>query len=135
MNYQGFNQYQIPTAYGQNQYQSPYQPASQQPAPPRQNVVQVSGRNGAEAYPMGPDSSALLLDQTAPIVWLKKTDGAGYPTMIPYDIAPHQTEGQIDLKSLEDRVARLEEELNDGKESDHLRGKQSNGKSTENGKN
>ncbi len=41
---------------------------------------------------MPPNSSILLLDETAPIVWLKMTDGAGYPTLNPYDIAPHQDE-------------------------------------------
>ena len=59
-----------------------------------------------------PNSSILLLDETAPIVWLKITDGAGYPTITPYDIAPHKDElqiQQIDTKSLEDRISKLEE--------------------------
>ena len=34
----------------------------------RQEVVRVSGRNGAEAYQMAPNSSILLLDETAPII-------------------------------------------------------------------
>ena len=42
-------------------------------------IVRVSGRPGAEAYQMAPNSEVLLLDETAPIVWLKTTDGAGYP--------------------------------------------------------
>ena len=43
-----------------------------------QEVVKVSGINGVNAYQMTPNSSVLLLDTTAPIVWLVQTDGAGY---------------------------------------------------------
>lgn len=34
----------------------------------RQEVVRVNGRNGANAYQMAPNSSILLLDETAPII-------------------------------------------------------------------
>jgi hypothetical protein len=33
-----------------------------------QEVVRVNGRNGAEAYQMAPNSSVLLLDESAPVV-------------------------------------------------------------------
>jgi len=77
-----------------------------------QKVVEVSGKNGAEAYMLAPDSSALLLDNTAPIVWLVKTDGAGYKTCVPYDISPHEAEEVTQYKSLEERIAKLEESIN-----------------------
>lgn len=78
----------------------------------RQEVVRVSGRNGAEAYQMAPNSSALLLDDSSPIVWLKTTDGAGYPTLTPYSITPYKPEPEVDVKSLEARIAKLEEMFN-----------------------
>lgn len=78
----------------------------------QQKVVEVSGKNGADAYMLPPDSSALLLDNTAPIVWLVKTDGAGYKTCIPYDISPHEAEEEKQYKSLEERIAKLEESIN-----------------------
>ena len=81
----------------------------------KQEVIRVNGKNGAEAYQLPPNSSILLLDETAPIVWLKMTDGAGYPTLSPYDISPHQTE-QLQLfnnESLEKRIANLEEKVNE----------------------
>lgn len=78
----------------------------------RQEVVKVSGRNGAEAYQMTPNSSALLLDDSSPIVWLKTTDGAGYPTLTPYSITPYKPEPEVDIKSLEMRIAKLEEMFN-----------------------
>ena len=73
-----------------------------------QQVIQVSGENGARAYQMGPNSSALLLDNTAPLVWLVQTDGAGYKSVTPYKIEPYVPEPPIDVKSLEERIANLE---------------------------
>lgn len=78
--------------------------------PPPSRVVRVSGRPGAEAFQMAPNSEVLLLDETAPIVWLKTTDGAGYPRLTAYDITAHEEE-QIDYKSLEERISKLEELL------------------------
>ena len=76
-------------------------------------VVEVTGRAGADAYQLGPDSSILLLDNTAPIVWLVKTDGAGYKTLVGYDIVPHKEEKPVDhYKELEDRILKLEETVN-----------------------
>jgi len=79
----------------------------------KQEVIKVNGRGGANAFQMSPDSSVLLLDTTAPIVWLVQTDGAGYKTLTPYDITPHEEETQSDVfKSLEDRIKKLEEIVN-----------------------
>lgn len=87
-----------------------------QPQPFQQRIVEVSGRDGANAFQMGPDSSALLLDNTAPIVWVVRTDGAGYKTLAPFDITPHEEKKQEDvIKSLEERITKLEERLSNGK--------------------
>lgn len=94
-----------------NNYVNPYWPNTS--ILQKQEVVQVSGRNGAEMYQMGPNSSALLLDSTAPIVWLKVTDGAGYPTITAYDIALHQEPKQVDLSAIEERLLKLEEKINE----------------------
>lgn len=74
----------------------------------KQEVVRVKGRNGAEAFQLAPNSSALLLDESDPLVWLVQTDGAGYKTVTPYSIVPYQPEPQIDLSDLEGRISRLE---------------------------
>lgn len=79
----------------------------------RSEVIRVNGRGGAEAYAIGPNSSALLLDESGSIVWLVTTDGAGYKTVAPYDISPHQTAPAPDFSSLEARIKKLEERLND----------------------
>ena len=84
-----------------------------QPQSGQMKVVEVTGRAGAEAYQLGPDSSILLLDNTAPIVWLVKTDGAGYKSLSAYDITPHKEKAPVDqYKSLEERITKLEETIN-----------------------
>lgn len=80
---------------------------------PRYEVIQVNGENGARAFSMAPNSSALLMDTTAPIVWLCTTDGAGYLTASAFDITPHQAEKPVDVRTLEDRIARLEAKINE----------------------
>ena len=80
---------------------------------PRYEVIQVNGENGARAFAMAPNSSALLMDATAPIVWLCTTDGAGYLTASPFSIAPYQPEKTVDVKTLEERIERLEAKLSE----------------------
>ena len=89
-----------------NIYQNTYQPA------PQMQVTKVNGRNGAEAFQIGANSSAILLDESGTMVWLVTTDGAGYKTISPYDIAPHKTVPAPDYADLETRIKRLEDAIN-----------------------
>lgn len=78
-----------------------------------EHTVKVNGRPGAEAYQLAANSDKLLLDSSAAIVWLVQTDGAGYKTVTPYDISPHEEKKPEDVyKSLEERIAKIEERLN-----------------------
>ena len=90
-------------------YQTPY---LQNLLPTTQEVIKVNGINGVNAYQLPPNSSVLLLDTTAPIVWLVQTDGAGYKTNTAYDITPHETEEVAQFRTLEERIAKLEETIN-----------------------
>ena len=95
-------------------FQMPQAPAPQiQPQPQRQEVTKVNGENGARAYSIGPDSSALLLDSSGLLVWLVTTDGAGYKSVAPYDISPHQEAPAPDFSTLEQRISRLEVIINE----------------------
>ena len=76
---------------------------------PRMEVIRVNGEPGAQAFPMGPNSSALLLDVSGTIVWAVTTDGAGYKSVAPYDITPHQAAPAPDYGNLEARITKLEE--------------------------
>lgn len=64
---------------------------------PHYDIVKVNGRNGAEAFQMGPNSQVLLLDESAPILWMASTDGAGYKTVSAFDISPHQNQQQTQI--------------------------------------
>ena len=83
-----------------NIYQN-YQPQPQQ-------IVKVNGENGARTYQISANSSALLLDENEPLVWLIQTDGAGYKTVTPYKIEPYVVEPEPDLKHILERLERLE---------------------------
>lgn len=93
-----------------NQFQMPNYGMQQQP---QMQVVRVNGRGGAEAYSIGPNSSALLLDESGRMVWAVTTDGAGYKTISPYDILPHQDAPTPDYSDLESRIKRLEGIMNE----------------------
>lgn len=76
-------------------------------------IIRVNGENGARSLQMAPNSDALLLDNTAPIVWLAQTDGAGYMSLTPYDVSLHKTTPPVDFNDLEKRIANLEEIINE----------------------
>ena len=88
--------------------QNPYMQPAQQPVLPKMEVVKVNGENGARAYSMGPNSSALLLDESGVLLWLVTTDGAGYKSIGAFDITPHQAAPAPDYTSLEARITKLE---------------------------
>lgn len=116
------NPYLNPINQQMMNYPNPY---ASQPILQKQQIVKVQGREGANAYRMAEDSSALLLDESAPIVWLCKTDGAGYKTIAPFSISPYEPEPPVDVKTLEDRISRLEEMINNGKSNTSGNGQQS----------
>lgn len=82
------------------------------PPAPRYELIKVRGEAGANNFRMAPNSQALLLDETAPIIWHAQTDGTGYLTLTPYDIMPHQQVPPVDINNLAARVAQLEEVIN-----------------------
>lgn len=83
----------------------------------RQEIIKVNGEAGARAYQLAPNSSILLLDESQPLVWLKVTDGAGYPTITPYKIEPYTPETSdtfaTKANELETRIKRIEEIINE----------------------
>ena len=103
----------------QNPYMNPY--TFQQPVVPPSQVIKVNGENGARAYTMGANSSALLLDESGLMIWLVVSDGAGYKTVTPYDITPHQAAPVPDYGSLESRIKRLEDMINGSADSSAAR--------------
>lgn len=72
-------------------------------------VLRVNGKQGAEAFEMMPNSSAILMDDSGPMVWLVQTDAAGFKQMKAFDIAPHVEPEPITLNDIDARMRRLEE--------------------------
>ena len=96
--------------------------------PQKQEVIRVHGQAGAQAYQMPPNSSVLLLDDADAIVYLKTTDGAGYPTITPYTITPYvQAKPEDAISELDKRLKKLEEII----ESDSATVKSKRGKSAD----
>lgn len=91
-----------------NQYMGYAYPNYQQSYTQTRGIIRVNGENGARAIRLAPNSEEIALDNTAPIAWLCRTDGAGYLTVEPYDIAPHKTAPQANIADIETRIARLE---------------------------
>lgn len=90
--------------------QPAYYPYTQMPgSAPRYEIIKVHGSQGVDMFRMAPNSQTLLLDETAPIVWLVQTDGAGYKTKVPYSITPYQQPQPVDINGLADRIRKLEE--------------------------
>lgn len=113
--------YQNPYSYmGPQAVMNPYQ--NMMAGVQQMQVVKVNGEGGANAFNMGPNSSALLLDTSGTMIWAVTTDGAGYKTVVPYDIMPHRNPEQIAVKSLEDRIKRLEELIDAGHSETDKRG-------------
>jgi len=97
-----------------NNYFNPYQNyMTPQTNTQKLEIVRVNGRNGAETFQMPPNSSTLLLDESNPVVWLCTTDGAGYKTITPYNVTPYKDPKEINFSSLEERIKKLEEIVND----------------------
>lgn len=79
---------------------------------PKYELIKVSGEESARNFRMAPNSDALLLDDRQPILYHVQTDGAGYVTVMAYDLVPHQTVAPVDINQLNQRVAQLEEIIN-----------------------
>lgn len=88
-----------------NPYQqfNPYTPTL-----PQQQIIQVNGKASVDTIQLAPNSSVLVMDTSAPIVWLCVSDGIGKVTATPYDITVHKDEQVAASDDLEKRLAVIE---------------------------
>ena len=89
------------------QFQNPYQQQNQNFLP-QQQVIQVNGKASVDTIQLAPNSSVLVMDTSAPIVWLCVSDGIGKVTATPYDITLHQEKQPVDMANIEQRLANVE---------------------------
>lgn len=107
--YNNYRQPQAPTQYG-------YTPMAG--APQQTTLIQVTGLEGAKAYPLAPNSTAALFDGERDIFYIKRTDAGGYPSLQAYQFAPVQeaTTPQPDYVTRQE-FEELKEALLNGKQS------------------
>lgn len=82
---------------------------------PQQQILQANGKASIDALRMAPNSSVLVADQTAPIIWKCVSDSLGNVSATAFDVTPRKTESEIEkenlmntLKDIADRLTRLE---------------------------
>lgn len=70
----------------------PQQPVQMQPV---QQLIRVTGLEGAKAYQMAANSTAALFDAGEDMMYIKSTDGAGFPTIRVFRFEPVEQVAQV----------------------------------------
>lgn len=105
-----YNAYNPYMQYGQQQqtYSNLLQQPQQANVLPQQQIIQVNGKASVDTIQLAPNSSILVMDTSAPLVWLCVSDGVGKVTAKAYDIIEHKDTPPIDTVSLEQRLTAVE---------------------------
>lgn len=70
-----------------------YQPAAPQvyqPPAQQQEIIRVTGMEGARAFPVAPNSRVALFDDGRDVFYIKSADSGGYPTLTAFSFSPLQ---------------------------------------------
>ena len=96
----------------------------QQSILPQQQIMQSNGKPTFDTFRMSPNSSILIADTSAPIVWRCTSDGLGNVTSEAFDITPHKDASVLDVASIttiltemNTRITKLEEMNNEKSDS------------------
>ena len=106
----------------QNQYYNP-QMNNQQflPQIQTQNLIRVNGIEGAKAYQMSANSIVSLFDANEDIMYIKSTDGAGFPSIRTFSFTEVKEQNKpiqkVDYISREEFEEFKKELMNNGKQS------------------
>lgn len=106
----------------QNQYYNP-QMNNQQifPQEQTQNLIRVNGMEGAKTYQMSANSTVALFDSNEDIMYIKTTDGAGFPSIRTFSFTEVKEENkstqQVDYISRQEFEEFKKELMNNGKQS------------------
>ena len=82
------------------------------------NLIKVNGIDGARAYQMSPNSSVALFDTNDDLIYIKSTDGAGFPTIDTYHF--HKVEEKsapqfVSKEEMMEEIDKLRKEIRNGK--------------------
>lgn len=78
---------------------------------PPQQILQANGKASINALRMAPNSSALIADQTQPIVWKCTSDSLGNVSAEAFDITPHKDEATVEKEALTSLITEMNERL------------------------
>ena len=120
MNMNPYSNYNMMGLNGFNNYNQ-FQPQLNQPQMTTQNLIRVNGIDGAKAYQMPANSTVALFDNNEDIMYIKTTDGAGFPAIRTFafnevvaNTNPIQDTADYVTR---DEFNKLKEELLNGKQS------------------
>lgn len=97
---------------------NPYQFGNYNNVLPQQQVIQVNGKASVDTIQLAPNSSVLVMDTSAPLVWLCVSDGVGRVNSTAYKIEPYiEKDEKTDsienrLQSIETSIAEIEKRMN-----------------------
>lgn len=101
-------QYPYMNPYLQSFYPYPQLQASQPTQQSPTSIIWVSGEREAAVYPVAPNNAVALWDSDAPVIYLKKADASGKPTMQAFDLVERK-ETKKEPESLEGIQASITE--------------------------
>ena len=120
MNMNPYNSYNMMGLNGFNNYNQ-FQPQLNQPQVNTQNLIRVNGIDGAKAYQMPANSTVALFDNNEDIMYIKTTDGAGFPAIRTFafnEVVANTNPIQDNADYVtRDEFNKLKEELLNGKQS------------------
>ena len=108
---------------GQNQFYNPQMmnPTPVQPQEQTQSLIRVNGIDGAKAYQMPANSTVALFDSNEDVMYVKSTDGAGFPSIRTFEFTEKlNVEGKspdVEYISREEFEEFKKELMNNGKQS------------------
>lgn len=117
-NYNAYQPVGTPQQFAMDQMQQFQQRAQMQPG---MQLIRVTGMDGAKAYQMPPNSVVPLFDADNDIMYVKSTDGAGFPTIRAFAFQPienptPQTQQYVTREEFNDTLAKLKEVIGNGKQ-------------------
>ena len=106
------------------QYQPQFQPPVQNQQINDNPMIWVQGEAGAKAYPVAPNTTVVLWDSERTVIYIKRADANGVPTMrifdyterggIPTNTAPvAQNVDYVTRKEFDEFKASMKKEVND----------------------
>ena len=94
------------------QMYNPYLQPSFPVVPMQTEIQKVNGKESANAFPLMPNSSIILLDIKDPLIYVVVSDASGYKTVSTFDVIPHVEQEPADqFQLLSDRIAKIEERM------------------------